>query len=39
MENRDKLKNGFRQLIETYNNHVDEAETDKSMLIEIPGNL
>ncbi|MBI5664522.1 MAG: DUF4928 family protein [Nitrospirae bacterium] len=36
---RDKLKNGFRRLLETYNNRVDEAEIDKSMLIEIPKNL
>lgn len=36
---RDKLKNGFRRLLETYNNRVDAAETDKSMLIELPKNL
>jgi hypothetical protein len=36
---RDKLKNGFRRLLETYNDRVDWAETDKSMLVEIPRNL
>ena len=36
---RDKLKNGFRRLLEAYNNRVDAAETDKSMLVEIPRNL
>jgi hypothetical protein len=36
---RDKLKNGFRRLLETYNDRVDAAETDKSMLVEIPRNL
>jgi len=36
---RDKLKNGFRRLLETYNGRVDAAETDKWMLIEIPRNL
>ncbi len=40
---RDKLKNGFRRLLETYletyNDRVDAAETDKSMLIEIPRDL
>ena len=36
---RDKLKNGFRRLLETYNGRVDAAETDKSMLVEIPGSL
>jgi hypothetical protein len=36
---RDKLKNGFRRLLETYNDRVDTAETDKSMLIEIPRHL
>jgi hypothetical protein len=36
---RDKLKNGFRRILETYNYRVDAAETDKSMLIEIPRNL
>lgn len=36
---RDKLKNGFRRLLESYNQRVDKSETDKSMLIEIPRNL
>lgn len=36
---RGKLKNGFRRLLETYNTRVDEAEIDKSMLVEIPRNL
>ncbi len=36
---RDKLRNGFRRLLETYNARIDVAETDKSMLIEIPRNL
>ncbi len=36
---RDKLKTGFRRLLETYNDRVDTAETDKSMLVEIPRNL
>jgi hypothetical protein len=36
---RDKLKNGFKRLLETYNSRVTKAETDKSMLIEMPKNL
>jgi hypothetical protein len=36
---REKLRNGFRHLLETYNARVDEAETDKSMLIDMPRNL
>ncbi len=36
---RDKLRIGVRRLLEAYNNRVDVAETDKSMLIEIPRNL
>lgn len=36
---RDKLKNGFRRLLETYNDRVVQAETDRSLLIEIPRNL
>jgi hypothetical protein len=36
---RDKLKNGFRRLLESYNQRVDKSETDKSMLVEIPRNL
>lgn len=30
---RDKLKSGFRRLLETYYDRVDAAETDKSMLV------
>lgn len=36
---RDKLKSGLHRLLETYNQRVDEAEIDKSMMIEIPLNL
>ncbi len=36
---RDKLKHGFRRLIETYNKRVDTSETDKSILVEMPKNL
>jgi hypothetical protein len=36
---RDKLKSGFRRLLETYNDRVDATETDKSMLIEMPRSL
>lgn len=35
----DRLKSGFRRLLETYNARVDEVEMDKSMLIDIPANL
>ncbi len=35
----DKLKSGFRRLLETYNARVDAIELDKSMLIDIPPNL
>jgi hypothetical protein len=34
-----KLKSGLRRLLEKYNERVDEAELDKSMLIELPSNL
>ena len=34
-----KLAGEFRQLLETYNRRVDEAEADKSLLIDIPPNL
>lgn len=37
--NRHRLCGGVRQLLETYNRRVDQAELDKSLLIEIPGNL
>ena len=33
------LVSGFRRLLEKYNERVDQAEPDKSMLIEIPRNL
>lgn len=36
---KNKLPNGFRRLLETYNQRVNAAETDKSTLIEIPRNL
>lgn len=36
---RDKLKTGFRRLLEMYNVRVNATETDKSMLVEIPKNL
>jgi len=35
----EQLKSGFRLLLETYNERVDEVELDKSMLIDIPPNL
>jgi hypothetical protein len=34
-----KVVSGLRRLLETYNRRVSEAETDKSMLIDIPKNL
>lgn len=34
-----RLTDVFRHLLETYNQRVDEVETDKSMLVEIPYNL
>jgi len=36
---KDRMKEGFLRLLETYNQRVNEVETDKSMLIEIPQNL
>lgn len=36
---KDGVVDGFRRLLETYNERVDRTETDKSMLIEIPNNL
>ncbi len=36
---RDELTKGFRLILETYNKRVDAAETDKSLLIEIPRNI
>ncbi|MBM4423874.1 MAG: DUF4928 domain-containing protein [Chloroflexi bacterium] len=34
-----ELVSGFRQLLEEYNDRVDQVEPDKSMLIELPRNL
>lgn len=34
-----ELLNEFQKLLETYNKRVDEAESDKSMMIDIPANL
>ena len=34
-----KLRDGFRRLLEEYNRRVDIVEADKSLMIEIPGNL
>lgn len=39
MFSKDKLTGGFRLLLEKYNERVDQIESDKSMLIEIPRNL
>jgi hypothetical protein len=36
---KNQLIDGFRRLLESYNQRVDAIETDKSMLIEIPRNL
>jgi len=36
---KNRLIEGFRHLLETYNTRVDAVENDKSMLIEIPQNL
>jgi hypothetical protein len=35
----ERLKGGLRYLLETYNRRVNEVESDKSLLIEIPKNL
>ena len=35
----DKLVAGLHRLLVTYNQRVDEAEMDKSMMIDIPRNL
>jgi len=35
----DRLKKGMKRLLDEYNRRVDEVETDKSLLIEIPKNL
>lgn len=34
-----ELSNSFKNLIEIYNRRVDEVETDKSLMIELPSNL
>jgi hypothetical protein len=34
-----RIISGFRRLLETYNQRVDQVERDKSLLIEIPRNL
>ena len=34
-----KLTTGLRRLLETYNRRVEQVESDKSMLVEIPRNL
>lgn len=34
-----KVVSGLRRLLETYNKRISEAETDKSMLVEMPKNL
>lgn len=36
---KDKLMVSFRQLITIYNNRVNQVETDKSLMIELPSNL
>lgn len=36
---RDRFARGFLRLIQTYNQRVDDAETDKAFMIEIPANL
>lgn len=35
----EQLADQFRQLLETYNRRVDEAQDDKSLMVEIPPNL
>ena len=37
--NRDKLTTSFKDLITIYNRRVDEVETDKSLMIDLPSNL
>ena len=34
-----EVKKAFRQFLEIYNERVDAAETNKSMMIDIPANL
>ena len=37
--NKDKLTDSFKKLVLIYNKRVDDAETDKSLMIELPSNL
>jgi hypothetical protein len=37
--NKNDLSNSFKELVEIYNRRVDEVETDKSLMIELPSNL
>lgn len=37
--NKDKLTTSFKDLVTIYNRRVDEVETDKSLMIELPSNL
>jgi hypothetical protein len=37
--NKDKLSVSFKELVTIYNHRVDEIETDKSLMIELPSNL
>lgn len=37
--NKDNLQISFKELLSIYNKRVDEAETDKSLMIELPRNL
>lgn len=37
--NKDNLKHRFRELIDIYNERVNQIETDKSLMIELPSNL
>lgn len=36
---KDNLTSSFKELVEIYNKRVDEVETDKSLMIELPSNL
>ena len=37
--NKDKLSTSFKDLVTIYNRRVDEVETDKSLMIDLPSNL
>ena len=37
--NKDKLTTSFKDLVTIYNRRVDEVETDKSLMIDLPSNL